>query len=57
MKRREFLTAAARAAAGTMLLGSTSIGLLAIAGPAATLAQHGMPGGTPMTFFVTSDRA
>ena len=29
--------------------------LLAFAGPAATLAQHGMPGGTPMTFFVTSE--
>ena len=55
MKRREFLTVDARAAAGTMLLGSTPIVLLAIAGPAATLAQHGMPGGTPMTFFVTSE--
>ena len=55
MKRIEFLTVTARAAAGTMLLSSTSIVLLAIAGPAATLAQHGMPGGTPMTFFVTSE--
>ena len=55
MKRREFFTVAARAAAGTILLGSTSIVLLAIAGPAATLAQHVVPGGTPMTFFVTSE--
>ena len=31
------------------------VALLAIAVPAATLAQHGMPGGTPMTFFVTSE--
>ena len=55
MKRIEFLTVTARAAAGTMLLSSKSIVLLAIAVPAATLAQQGMPGGTPMTFFVTSE--
>ena len=55
MKRREFLTVTARAAAGTVLLSSTSIVLLTIAGPVATLAQQGMPGGTPMTFFVTSE--
>ena len=48
MKRKEFLTVAARAAAGTMLLSSKSIVLLAIAVPAATLAQQGMPGGMGM---------
>ena len=42
MKRREFLTAAARAAAGTMLLSSKSIVLLAIADPEESLNPGGM---------------
>ena len=31
--------------------------ILALSGlaPSVTVAQHGMPGGTPMTFFVTSE--
>lgn len=38
----------------TSLIVAASVVLLVVAGPAAR-AQHGMPGGHPMTFFVTSE--
>ena len=39
----------------TRLQKIAALAILSLAGAAPALAQHGMPGGTPMTFFVTSE--